>query len=130
MRQSFFRRLANLVYGIARNRDGDCRGGIVDDSLASEPRSRRQSGRLVEQVLFLLARFAELVEPLLYDHVTGCARTIAAARVLEMDLMTQHHIEDRAGLAVMMKRRLGGIELDHLLGVAIFKSYSQFCHTA
>src|SRR6266446_2996220 len=63
-------------------------------------------------------------------HLTSRARAVATARVLEMDAMSQHQIEDRAGLAVMMKRRLRGIEFDHLLGVTIFELDSQFRHMA
>jgi hypothetical protein len=47
-----------------------------------------------------------------------------------MNTVSQHQIEDRAGLAVMMKRRLRGIEFDHLLGVTIFELDSQFRHMA
>jgi len=85
---------------------------------------------VVEQVFLLLARFAELVEALLYDHMTGCARAVATACVFEMDAVPQHQIEDRAGLAVMMKRRLGGVEFDHLFGVTVFELDSQFRHRA
>src|SRR5713226_1427504 len=57
-KRSFFGRLAHLVDRIARDDDHDFRVGIVDHSLASEARGRRESGRLVEQVFLLLARFA------------------------------------------------------------------------
>jgi hypothetical protein len=37
-------------------------------------------------------------------------------------------VEDRARLAGMMKRRLGGVELDYFFGVAVFELDSQFRH--
>src|ERR1700682_5427254 len=95
--QSFFGRLAHLVDRVARDYDHDSRGGIVEHRVASEPRGRREPRRLVEQVFLLLARFAELVEALLYDHVTGCARAVATARVLGMNPMSAHHTADRIG---------------------------------
>src|SRR5271154_6804393 len=128
VRPSFLSRLADLVNRVARHDDDDFRIGVVDDGLASEPRRRRQPGRFVEQVFLLLARFAELVETLLDDHVTGGARAITAACVLEMHSVPQHHVEDRARLAIVMKRRLSGVELDYLFGVAVFKLDSQFRH--
>src|SRR5258708_24297115 len=94
---SFFGRLARLVDRIARDDDDDFGIGIVDHSLASEPRGRGEARRPVEQVFLLIARFAELVEALLYDHMTGRARAVAAACVFEMDAVPQHQIEDRAG---------------------------------
>src|SRR6266481_1505629 len=103
VRASFFGRLADLVDRVARNHDDDFRVGILDDSLASEPRRRRQPRSLVEQIFFLLTGLAELVESILDDHVAGRACAIAAACMLEMDSMTEHHVENRAGLAVMMK---------------------------
>src|ERR1700682_1913397 len=95
--QSFFGRLAHLVDRVARDYDHDFRVGIVDPPLASEPRGRREPRRLVEQVFLLLARFAELVEALLYDHVTGWARAVATARVLEMNPMSEDYIGDISG---------------------------------
>src|SRR5580658_11053818 len=114
VRPSFLGRFADLVNRVARDDDDDFRIGVVDDGLASEPRRRRQPGRFVEQVFLLLARLAELVEPLLDDHVTGRARAITAARVLEMNSVPEHHVENRARLAIVMKRRLRGVKLDYL----------------
>src|SRR5262249_26767868 len=48
--------------------------------------------------------------------------------VLQMDLVSKQDIEDRPGKAVVMKRRLGGVEFDYPLGVAIFEDYSQLSH--
>jgi hypothetical protein len=45
-----------------------------------------------------------------------------------MDSVPQHQVENRARLAVMMKRRLGGVEFDYFFGVAVFELDSQFRH--
>src|SRR5271163_1594735 len=102
--------------------------GIGHHRLAAEARSRRQPGRLVEHVLLGFFGLAQFAHPFLDDHMTGGACAVAAARVFEMNLVTEQDIENRAGAAIMMKRRIGRIELDQPVGVAIFKFNAQFRH--
>ena len=42
--------------------------------------------------------------------------------------MAEQYIEDRAGFAVVMERRFGGVEFDDSLRRAIFKNYSKLRH--
>src|SRR5205823_6442352 len=59
----------------------------------------------------------EVLLALLHDHVTGGAGALATARVLEVHLVSEEHVEDRPRLTVVAERRVGSGELDRLLGL-------------
>src|SRR5580765_1622624 len=107
-----------LVDGVARHDDDDLGVGVLDDGLAPEPRRRRETRRLVEEIVLGFLRRREMLPPLLHDHVARRARAVAAARVLEGDAVAEEDVEDRGRLAVVLERRLSRIELDRPLRLA------------
>jgi hypothetical protein len=48
--------------------------------------------------------------------------------MFEMDAVTEHHIQNRTGPAVVMKRRVGGVKFDRAVGIAILEDYMERCH--
>src|SRR5208282_549117 len=95
---------------------------------ASEARGGCETGRFVEHVLLALLGLGQFVHPFLHHHMTGSTGAVAAACVFEVNLVPKQDVEDRAGTAVMMKRRIGGVELDHPVGVAVFEFDAQLRH--
>jgi hypothetical protein len=60
--------------------------------------------------------------------VTGGAGAITAARVFEVDVIAKQNIENRAGPAVVMERRIGRIEFYDPLGLSTFEDNAKFGH--
>src|SRR5690349_10470201 len=98
--------------------DLDLRVRVGDDGLAAEPRRGREADRFVEEIVLVFLRRPELVAALLHHDVAGRAGAAAAAGVLEEELVAEHHVEDRGGLAVVLEGRLARVELDHLVRLA------------
>src|SRR5579885_2233345 len=117
-----------LVDGVARHNHPDFRVFVLDHRLASQARGGSQAGRPIQQVLLALFRFRQFVVSLLDDYMTGGAGAVAAAGMLQRDAVPEQDIEDRAGLPVMLKRRLGRAELDHPLGRPAFENHTQLRH--
>jgi len=120
--------LADPIDRVARNKDHGLGAGILDHRLASQPRGRRQSRRPVEQIFLLLRGLGQDFEALLHDHVAGCAGAIPAARVFEMDLVAEQDVENRAGPAVFLEGRVGGVEFDHPFRIAVLENHAQRRH--
>jgi hypothetical protein len=120
--------LAHLVNRKARHHDDDFSRRIRYNSLASQSRVWGQSRCAVEQVLFFFGGFAEQFEPLLHNDVTSGTGAVAAARMLQVDAVPEHYIQNRAGLSVVMERRFSWIELNRAFRLAALKDYSQSRH--
>jgi hypothetical protein len=60
--------------------------------------------------------------------MAGRASAVAAARMFEVNVIAEQDIENRAGLPVMMERRLGRIEFDNPLGVTVFENHANPGH--
>ena len=67
---------------------------------------------------------ASLSNPLLDDYVAGGTGTVPTTGVLQSDTMPKQHIQYRTWFTVVLKRRLGGTELDYPIGLAAFENYS------
>ena len=84
----------------------------ADDRLAAESGVERQPFRRVEAILLVLLHRREILLPLAHDDVAGGAGAAAAAVVLEVDVVGQRDVEQRAGPAVVGQRVLRVVDLD------------------
>src|SRR5215470_1901338 len=114
-------RAGDLVYGVAWHHDLDDRVVVFQHCLTPETRARGETGRLVEHVLLVLLRLAEVIESLLHDDVAGRARAASAAGVLQRHAVGEQDVEQRPGSPVMLERGFAEIDLDHAVGVAVLE---------
>ena len=120
--------LANLVDGEARDHDHDFRVVTFDHRLTAKARGWGKSGRLVQKIVLGFFGLRELVRAGFDHYVAGRAGAIAAARVLEMDVMAKHDVENRARLAVVGKGSFGRIEFDHALRLTALEDDAKSSH--
>src|SRR6266550_7715696 len=83
-----------------------------DHALAAEPGMKSESIGHIQPILFVFIHFREILFALFYDHVTSCARTVAAARVFEVKAAIQSDIQQRTFFSVLMIWRHSRFVLD------------------
>ena len=84
----------------------------LNDGLAAKPGAGRQAWCFVQHILFGFFALREMFFTSLDNHMTGRARTVAAAGMFKRHLMTEEHIQNRPRLSVILKRGVGRIEFN------------------
>src|SRR5574337_1264790 len=79
--------------------------------LAAEPGMKREPFGGIEPVLLVGLHRREVLLPFLDDDVAGRAGAVAAAVVLEINVVSQSDVQDGARQAVLLERKLRRIDL-------------------
>lgn len=107
-----------LVDSVAWNQNGDFT--LTDRRLTTEARGWRQSRRFIKEIVFLFGVLRQMLHPAFDNDVTRRASAIAATGVFKKEVVTEHHVKDRARSAVVLKWGLGGIELNDVFRFSRF----------
>src|ERR1700730_5864620 len=84
----------------------------ADDRLAAETGVQRQPFRRVEAILLILLHRREVLFPLTHDDVTGRAGAAPSAVVLEVHVVRERDVQERARPSVVGQRVLRVVDLD------------------
>src|SRR5438034_4895669 len=103
--------VGSLVAAASGRRDLDD-DVAAHDRLAAQPRMERQPLGGVQPVLFVLLHLREVLRRRPDDHVARRAGALATAVVLQVDVVPERDVQDRAGQAVLLQWELGRVHLD------------------